>query len=454
MSFEVINPATEEPVNEYDTFSDGKLESTIQSAHEEFNNWRNRSFHERAELMIRAAEILRSRSDEFAELMASEMGKPLEQGVAEAEKCAWVCEYYAQHAAEFLQDDYRPSDAKRSYVAYRPIGVVMAIMPWNYPFWQVFRFAAPSLMAGNVALLKHAPNVTGCGFEIESIFREAGFPEDVFRTLPITIDQASDVINHDLVRAVTVTGSTRAGQSVASTAGENIKKTVLELGGNDPYLILDDADLEQTVDQCVNSRLLNSGQSCIAAKRFIVDDSLSDKFTERVIDRMSNQRMGDPFDNPDLGPQARKDLRDNLHDQVQRSIDDGADVALGGEIPDRTGYYYPPTVLTGVKPGMVAFQEEMFGPVATIIEVSDENEAVRVANDSPFGLGAAVFTGDIERGERIARDELDAGCCFVNAYVKSDPRLPFGGVKKSGYGRELSEEGIREFVNEKTVYVN
>lgn len=454
MGIQTENPATGQPLKEYHTWSDETLDAELEQVNQRFSSWKNRTFDERAELMNSAAKRLRDRSEEIAELMGREMGKPHSQGVAEAEKCAWVCEYYAEHAEEFLADDLRSSDASKSYVSYQPIGPVLTIMPWNYPFWQVFRFAAPSLMAGNVGLLKHARNVTGCARAIESIFLDAGFPEHVFRTLPISVEQANDAIEDERVRAVTLTGSTRAGKAVASNAGSNVKKTVLELGGNDPYLILEDADLDRAVEQCVQSRMLNSGQSCIAAKRFIVHESHAEDFTDRVIQTMKELTMGPPEKDPDLGPQAREDLRDDLHDQVQRAEEDGATVALGGEIPDRDGYYYPPTVLTDVEPGMVAFEEELFGPVATVITASGEQEAVEMANQSPFGLGAAVFTEDEEKGEQIARDKLEAGCCFVNAFVKSDPRLPFGGVKESGYGRELSSEGIREFVNTKTVYIH
>jgi succinate-semialdehyde dehydrogenase/glutarate-semialdehyde dehydrogenase len=454
MSIETVNPATGEPLTTYDQFSDDDVDRTLEQTDERFERWSNRSFEERASLMNRASTVLENKKNSHADLMAREMGKPLDQARSEVEKCAWVCEYYAEHAEEFLSDDHRESDASKSYVSYQPLGTVLAIMPWNYPFWQVFRFAAPSLMAGNTAVLKHAPNVTGCALAIETVFEEAGFPENTFRTLPISVEQTQSVIEDDRVKAVTLTGSTRAGQSVASRAGNEIKKTVLELGGSDPYLVLDDADPEKAAEICVNSRLLNSGQSCIAAKRFIVDESIEDHFTEAVREKMDNTTMGNPLEsNVDLGPQAREDLRDELHDQVQRSISDGADCLLGGEVPDRDGYFYPATLLSSVGPGVTSFEEELFGPVASISSVSNEKEAIRLANDSDFGLGAAVITEDDDRGERIARDELEAGCCFVNAFVKSDPRLPFGGIKRSGYGRELSQEGIREFVNTKTVYV-
>jgi succinate-semialdehyde dehydrogenase/glutarate-semialdehyde dehydrogenase len=386
--------------------------------------------------------------------MALEMGKPLVQGKAEVEKCAWVCDYYAEHAAAFLADEAAETDASRSYVSFRPLGVVLAVMPWNFPLWQVFRFAAPALMAGNAGVLKHASNVVGCALAIEAVFREAGFPADLFRTLVIGSKLVRDVIEAPEIRAVTLTGSGPAGRAVAAAAGGALKKTVLELGGSDPYVVLEDADLGETVATCVNSRLINSGQSCIAAKRFIVVEAVLPEFLRRYVDLMAAKRTGDPFeDGVDVGPQARRDLRDDLHAQVTKSVSQGAEVLLGGEVPAEPGAFYPPTVLAGVAPGMPAYDEELFGPVAAVIRASDEADAVRIANDSSFGLGAAVFTRDVERGERIARDALEAGACFVNAFVKSDPRLPFGGIKESGYGRELSSFGIREFVNIKAVYV-
>ena len=339
-------------------------------------------------------------------------------------------------------------------MAHRPLGTVLAVMPWNFPLWQVFRFAAPALMAGNTGLLKHAANVPGCALAIESILREAGFPEHAFRTLLIDSAQVRAVIRHKAVAAVTLTGSTGAGRAVGKQAGDRLKPSVLELGGSDPYLILADADLDRAVESCVASRLINSGQSCIAAKRFIVVEKVREEFEERFVARMRRARTGDPMqETTDVGPMARRDLRDELHDQVRRSIDAGARCLLGGERPDGPGAHYPPTVLTDVTRKSPAHKEELFGPVAAIMPVKTEKAAIKAANDSVFGLGAAVFTRDVERGERIARDELQAGACFVNAFVKSDPRLPFGGIKESGYGRELSHHGIRDFVNVKTVYV-
>jgi succinate-semialdehyde dehydrogenase/glutarate-semialdehyde dehydrogenase len=387
--------------------------------------------------------------------MAVEMGKPVADGRAEADKCAWACDYYAERAEGFLADQPAETEAAKSYVAFRPLGVVLAVMPWNFPFWQVFRFAAPGLMAGNAAVLKHASNVPGCALAIEDVFRRAGFPDGLFRTLLIGSGRVEDeVLAHPKVRAATLTGSVAAGEAIGAQAGRRIKKTVLELGGSDAYLVLEDADLDQAVPACVASRLVNSGQSCIAAKRFIVPRAIAGELTERFVAEMRGKRMGDPLDeSTKVGPQARRDLRDELHEQVEKSVAKGARLLLGGEVPEGPGAFYPPTVLTGVEPGMPAYDEELFGPAAAILEVEDEEEAIRVANDSRFGLGAAVFSRDLERAERIAADRLDAGCCFVNTFVKSDPRLPFGGVKESGYGRELGRFGIEEFVNVKTVWV-
>jgi succinate-semialdehyde dehydrogenase/glutarate-semialdehyde dehydrogenase len=404
--------------------------------------------------MRRAAGILRERAGAYARLMAEEMGKPVREGRVEAEKCAWVCEYYAENAARFLADEPVETDASASFVAFRPLGIVLAVMPWNFPFWQVFRFAAPGLMAGNAGLLKHASNVPGCALAIEEVFREAGFPKGLFRALLVGSERVEELIEHPLVRAVTLTGSGPAGRAVAGAAGRNLKKTVLELGGSDPYVILADADLEAAVETCVKSRLINSGQSCIAAKRFVVVEPVREAFERGFVERMARAIIGDPMDEAtDVGPQARTDLRDDLQRQVEETIALGARLLLGGQVPDREGAWYPPTVLTDVKPGSPGYEEELFGPVASIIPVADEAEAIQVANDTSFGLGAAVFTRNVERGRRIAAEELEAGACFVNGLVKSDPRLPFGGIKESGYGRELSAFGIREFVNVKSVWV-
>jgi succinate-semialdehyde dehydrogenase/glutarate-semialdehyde dehydrogenase len=449
-----INPANEELLKEYKEMSPDQVIKIIEAAHNEYLKWRTTDYKIRAEKMKNAASVLKNRKEGLANLMTLEMGKPLAQSRAEVEKCSWVCDYFAENAEKFLEDQVIKTDASKSFVTFEPIGVVLAVMPWNFPFWQVFRFAAPNLMAGNAGVLKHSSNVMGCALAIENIFKEAGFPENLFRTLVISSKNVAGVIKNKVIKAVTLTGSTAAGISVAKAAGEQLKKTVLELGGSDPYLVLEDADLDKAADTCVNSRLLNGGQSCIAAKRFIVVESIYNEFEKIFVEKMKSKKMGDPFDESNnLGPQARNDLRDELHQQVRKSVEKGAKILLGGEVPAGKGAYYPPTVLTEVKKGMPAYDEELFGPVAALIKVKNEEEGIRVANDSTFGLGAAVFTKNTARGERIAQKELAAGSCFVNEFVKSDPRLPFGGINESGYGRELSVFGIREFVNIKTVYI-
>jgi len=455
MSFKTINPATEEILKEYQEMSYSEIDEIIIKSNNCFKHWRKTSFSERSKLMLNAASILRKRKNEYAELMALEMGKPLAQGISEAEKCAWVCEYYAENVTLQLQDEPIKTEMSDSFVTYQPIGTVLAIMPWNFPFWQVFRFAAPALMAGNAGILKHARNTMGCAIKIEEIFKEAGFPEYLFSNLIISSSPVPKIIEHPLIAVVTLTGSTPVGQEVASKAGSVIKKTVMELGGSDPYIVLEDADLEKTASTCVSARLINSGQSCISAKRFIVVESIYPQFVTLFTEKMRAAVMGNPLDPAvTIGPQARKDLQSDLHRQVADSIKSGAKLLLGGNLPEGKGFFYPPTVLVDVSPGMAAFDEETFGPVAAIIPVKDELEAIKMANKTIFGLGAAVFTSDIERGRRIARDELQAGACFVNAFVRSDPRLPFGGVKMSGYGRELSSFGIKEFMNIKTVCVD
>ena len=449
-----INPATEEVIKKYRPDSATTVQKKLKAGFQAFASWKQTAFEERARILRNAATILRNRKQEWAELMAKEMGKPIAQGRSEAEKCAWACEYYAQEAAQMLKPIEVPTDASRSFVTFEPLGLILAIMPWNFPFWQVFRFLAPHLMAGNTAVLKHASNVPGCALAIQEIMLEAGLPEGVFQTLMVPSAEVKNLIAHPAIAAVTLTGSTDAGRAVARQAGAYLKKTVLELGGSDAYVILSDADLEQAVETCVNSRLINSGQSCIAAKRFIVVHDVLHAFTERFVARMQEKKWGDPLDESvDIGPLARADLRNQLHRQVMRSVQAGAQCLVGGKIPKQKGAFYPPTVLTRVKKGMQAFDEELFGPVAAIIAARDEAEAIRLANDSSFGLGAAVFTRDRQKGEQIAAHQLEAGNCFVNALVKSDPRLPFGGIKNSGYGRELGLFGIHEFVNIKTVYI-
>ena len=453
MKIEGFNPANGERIYAYEEFSADEVERILAESRKAFLEWRRTSFEHRSGLMKKAAALLRKPDGGFAELMASEMGKPLAQGEGEVEKCAVGCEYFAEHAAGFLQRE-QGSTPFRSFVCYEPIGVILAIMPWNFPFWQVFRAAAPAIMAGNAVVLKHASNVFGCALAIEEIFRQAGFPKGLFRTLLIGSKQALPLASHPAIAAITLTGSTPAGQAVAAAAGKALKKTVLELGGSDPYLVLADADLEKAAETCAASRLINAGQSCIAAKRFIVLESVLGEFQQRFVERMAARKMGDPFEEGvNIGPMARRDLRDSLHEQVEKTIRQGAKLLLGGKVPASKGAFYPATVLGGVRKGMTAFDEETFGPVAAIVSARDEEEAIQLANDSAFGLGAAIFTRDQARGEEIAATRLEAGNCFVNMYVQSDPRLPFGGVKQSGYGRELSSFGIREFVNIKTVAV-
>jgi succinate-semialdehyde dehydrogenase / glutarate-semialdehyde dehydrogenase len=454
MALEAVNPASGEKIKTYPEMAPGEVETRIHRAEQTFADWKTRAFSERAELMKKAAGMLRDKAGEFARLMALEMGKPVRDGRSEIEKCAWVCEHYAEQAEAILSPEIIATDAGKSYVTFQPLGVVLAVMPWNYPFWQVFRFAVPALMAGNAGILKHSANVPGCALAIEEVFRRSGFPENIFQTLMIGGDRVEKVIENPLVKAVTLTGSKSAGQAVAATAGRLLKKSVLELGGSDPYIVLEDADLEATAAACAASRLLNSGQSCIAAKRFVVVEAVRQTFEALLVDQMRAKKMGNPLEESvEIGPQARFDLRGDLHRQVRQSVEKGARCLLGGHLPDGPGAFYPPTVLTDVHKGMPAYDEETFGPVAAVIGVKGEKEAIRVANDTVFGLGAAVFTRDIARGERIAATALDAGSCFVNAFVKSDPRLPFGGIKESGYGRELSHYGIKEFVNIKTVYI-
>ncbi|MFN3694370.1 MAG: NAD-dependent succinate-semialdehyde dehydrogenase [Ignavibacterium sp.] len=449
-----VNPSNNEIIKSYQEISDIELQHTLERMQLEFENWKTQPFSFRSSLMKKAAEVLRKKKEEYSKLMTIEMGKPIAQSRAEIDKCAWVCDYYADNAEKFLADEIVQTDATKSFVTYQPLGVILAVMPWNFPFWQVFRFSAPTLMAGNVGILKHASNVSGCSIAIEEVFSEAGFPEFVFKSVILSSSRVKDLISNPIVQAVSLTGSVPAGKSVASVAGSHIKKTVLELGGSDPYVVLEDAVLSEAVETCVNSRLINGGQSCIAAKRFIVVKEVYDKFTEMYVDYMKQKKMGDPFDESnDIGPQASVKLRDELHEQVLRSINAGAKLLLGGFIPDMKGAFYPPTVLIDVKPGMAAFDEELFGPVAAIIKAEDEDDAIRLANQTVFGLGAAVFTKDLRRGEKIAKEKLNAGSCFVNQFVRSDPRLPFGGIKESGYGRELSVFGIKEFVNIKTVSI-
>lgn len=454
MNISSINPVNGQEIQKYITLNEEEVAEKIGQTHSAWLDWKKTTHIQRRKLMNRLAEILRERKDELAILMANEMGKPVKQGVAEAEKCALCCEYYAVHGESFLEDQIISTEASKSYVSFQPIGVVLAVMPWNFPLFQVFRFLAPTLIAGNCGVLKHASNVPGCALVIEEMIIQAGFPAHVFQTLLVGSAIVDKIIENPRIMAVTLTGSTNAGISVASKAGAMLKKVVLELGGSDAYVVLADADLEKAAETCVTSRLTNSGQSCIAAKRFVVEESVIAEFTQLFLDKMKKKILGNPLEmNTDIGPMARTDLRDELHEQVVKSIEKGAVCILGGEIPEGNNAYYPATILTNVLPGMTGYDEELFGPVASIISAKDENDAIRIANDSIFGLGSAIFTKDIAKGERIASTELESGSSFVNDRVQSDPRLPFGGVKTSGYGRELGGFGILEFVNIKTVYI-
>lgn len=455
MIVRTINPTTEAVLHEYTLLGQKQISALIEAGHLTYSVWKKTPFSQRKQLMLQMAKLLRQKQDDFASLMATEMGKPISSGKAEVEKCAWVCEHYAEQAETYLQPRTIQTEMKKTMVCYQPLGVVFAIMPWNFPFWQVFRFAAPTIMAGNAAILKHAPISTGTGNAIAELFLEAGFPEHLFQHFVLDNELAASVIANPNIAAITLTGSEKAGATVAANAASHLKKAVLELGGNDPYLVLADADLDLAAKCIVNSRLNNCGQVCIAAKRIIVDKAVQETLLNKIKVLMTNYKMGDPLDiKTNLGPMARDDLRKTLHEQVKKSVKLGAKLLVGGEIPKRKGFYYPPTLLTNVHKGMPAFDEELFGPVICLIAAGDEQEAIVLANQSPYGLGAAVFTQDLARGEHIARYEIEAGACFVNAFVASDPRVPFGGIKRSGFGRELSKEGILEFVNTKTVAIN
>jgi len=455
MKIQTTNPATGHKLQSYKCLTSTEIKKNIELGHSDYLLWRKTTFAQRASLMLELAQLLTKQKNDLAVLMAIEMGKPITAGQAEIDKCVWVCEHYAQHAEEYLSPRTIITDMKSAKVCYTPRGIVFAIMPWNFPFWQIFRFAAPTIMAGNAAILKHAAISTGTGNKIAALFKEAGFPNNLFQNFIVDNDAAASVLDYSEVIAVTLTGSGRAGRSIASKAGSCLKKSVLELGGCDPYLVLADANIELAATCIVNSRLNNAGQVCIAAKRILVMQSVEKELVTKIMEKMPAFKMGDPLDpKTTLGPLARQDLREILNKQVQKSIKQGAKLLLGGIIPQGEGFFYPPTLLTEVKPGMPAFDEELFGPVIAVTSVATEAELISLANQSEYGLGAAVFTKDLVRGEYLATHEIEAGVCFVNALVASDPRIPFGGIKNSGYGRELSKEGILEFVNTKTIAIS
>ena len=453
MSLQSVNPATGEVLETFAATSGRELDTIVATSHAAFLEWRTVPFKARAERMREAAQTLRRRRAEFARTMALEMGKPIAQGEAEVDKCAWVCDYYADSAEGFLAVQPRETDAKKSYVRFDPLGVVLAVMPWNFPFWQVFRFAAPALMAGNVGLLKHSSNVPQSALAIEEILRDAGFDAFEFQTLLIGSEQVDRVLEDDRVKAATLTGSEPAGASVASTAAKRIKKSVLELGGSDPFIVMPSANLDDAVSIGVKARIVNNGQSCIAAKRFIVHDSIADEYERRFVEAMRALKVGDPLDeSTDVGPLAMPQLVDDIEAQVRKSVEAGAKLLTGGTRVGERGNFYAPTVLASIPPDAPAAREETFGPVASLFRVKDAEEAIAVANDTPFGLGAAVFTRDRAEADRFIAG-IESGQVFVNAMVASDPRVPFGGVKHSGFGRELGVHGIREFVNVKTVWI-
>ncbi len=453
MPIQSINPFTEEAVQSFDEHTPEQVEAILAQAQSTFVEWRQTSFAHRKELMLKAAEILKADAEKYGKIITQEMGKPLSQATAEVAKCAWVCEYYAEEAEKILGKEMAETDATESYVRFDPLGIVLAVMPWNYPFWQVLRFAAPALMAGNVGLLKHASNVPASALAIQEVFERAGFPKGAFTTLLVGSSKVEGIIQDERVKATTLTGSEYAGSQVAMQSGKEIKPTVLELGGSDPFIVFADADIPSTCEIAVKARLQNGGQSCIAAKRFILVKEIADEFVSMYKEKYEASVMGDPMDEKTtIGPLATKSIRDEIAEQVQKSIDAGAELVTGGEVPEMKGWFYPPTILSNVKKGMPCYAEEIFGPVATVIIVDSEEEAIAVANDSEFGLGSSLWTNDKEKIEKYI-PQIEAGAVFVNGMVKSDPRLPFGGIKKSGFGRELSHYGIKEFVNIKTVWI-
>ncbi|VEP15179.1 putative succinate-semialdehyde dehydrogenase (NADP(+)) [Hyella patelloides LEGE 07179] len=454
MAIATINPATGETLATFTALTQEEIAAKLALAETTYQKYRDTSFEQRSQWLNNAAAILEREQHQFAQIMTLEMGKPYQSAIAEVQKCALVCRFYAEKAPEFLADKIIDSDATKSYIAYQPLGVILAVMPWNFPFWQVFRFAAPALMAGNVGILKHASNVPQCALAIEKIIQEAGFPPGAFQTLLISASQVAAIVEDDRVKAATLTGSEPAGASLAATAGKNLKKTVLELGGSDPFIVLESANIEEAVSTAVKARMLNNGQSCIAAKRFIVIDSIGDRFEELLTTKFKALKIGDPMaEDTDIGPLATATICEELDQQVQKAVQQGAKVLLGGKsLTENPGNYYLPTILTEINPQSPTAQEEFFGPVAMLFRVPDLETAIALANNIPFGLGASAWTNDPTKQQRLIT-EIAAGAVFINGMVKSDPRLPFGGIKRSGYGRELGELGIKEFVNIKTVWI-
>lgn len=449
-----INPATGETIQSYEEHTPAQVQAMIDDAHATFLSWSRTPLQQRKTLILKAVDVLLAKKESFGKIISMEMGKPLKEAVTEVEKCASAGKYFAENAESFLADQPIKTEYHKSYISFQPLGVIFGVMPWNFPFWQVLRYAFPSLMAGNTCLLKHASNTPGCALAIASIFKDAGLPEHCFQSLLIPGKRTEEVIANPKVAAVTLTGSTPAGSAVAALAGKYLKKTVLELGGSDAYLILHDADIEHAIKTIAPGRLLNCGQSCVSPKRLVVHESLKARFEQGMLDIFASVTMGDPFDPATtLGPMSRADLRDEIHQQVTQSIAQGARLLTGGTNPGGKSAFYPPTLLTDVKKGMTAYEEEIFGPVGVIISARDDDDAIRISQDSIFGLGGSIFTTDKERGERLARDHVQSGACFVNMMLRSDPRLPFGGIKQSGYGRELSSFGMHEFVNIKTIVV-
>lgn len=452
-TLKTINPATGKSIKNYDQMSDSDMNKAINDCHEAFTKWKLKSPDERAEVIQNIGKKLTEYKDELVQLMTQEMGKLLKQGEQEVDLCAGICEYTAANGPESLKDLERElPEGGKGFISYSPLGVIYGIQPWNFPSYQVVRYSIANLMAGNGVLLKHAENVTGSGLLLEKIYRKAGLPENLFKVLLISHDQSDKVIEHDLIRGVTLTGSPGAGKVIGKKAGENLKKTVLELGSNDAYLVLEDADLELAVETCVKGRLYNNGETCVAAKRFIVVDKVYDKFKEAFVKQMSNIKAGDPTsEESDIGPMAREDLRKEMHEQVEESVKKGAKILCGGKIPEGEGFYYPATVLDELKPGMPAYDDELFGPVASLIRAKDDKDAMRIANDSRFGLGGGIFSKDEEKAKELARNHFDTGMVFINSFGLAKPNMPFGGVKDSGYGREHGTFGLHEFVNVKSI---